>query len=490
MNAATLQYVRQHADDDPRQLALRGSKDPEVDIVMALQQIQGRQTARRKMPSWAALDDIVYPPHLNMEQCSSEQTARYKAAVARRLSAPQSGMGVVFFPQLGGQEGMGVVSSPQLGGQEGMGGVSSPQLGGQEGGFIDLTGGLGVDFCFMSRAFSRAVYVERNADLCALATDNFRTLGLQVETVCGDGISFFRSFTDPIDMVFIDPARRDDHGGRTYDIADCTPDVLSIKDELLAKARTVVLKLSPMLDWRKAVSDLGAERVSEVHIVAVGGECKELLIVMQRPPHRRPLRVVCVNDNSVWVARSVSQTARPASPASPPAAQTVHPDTPFATPKEHDSDAFCPKTDAILPQNGMRFGAKRDAFCPKTENECVGMTLLEPNAAAMKSGLFNLLADDFNLFQLAPNSHLFVSNNPIGRFPGRQFRIVGVTTMNKRELRRHLGDMKQANITVRNFPLTVAQLRQRLKLSEGGSNYLFATTLANGNHVLVICSKP
>ena len=123
------------------------------------------------------------------------------------------------------------------------------------------------------------------------------------------------------------------------------------------------------------------------------------------------------------------------------------------------------------------------------ENEGVGMYLLEPNAAAMKSGLFNLLADDFNILQLAPNSHLFLSEVEVRRFPGRQFSIVDVTTMNKRELRRHLGDMKQANITVRNFPLTVVQLRQRLKINEGGSTYIFATTLANGDHVLLIAQR-
>ena len=472
-------------------------------MVMALQQIQGRQTARYKLPSWAAHDDMVYPPHLNMEQCSSEQTARYKAAVARRLlgdcrqcapsplQSPPSSLQSAPSPlQSASSPSLQSPSSPL---QSALSQKGCPTVHPTENSphttLIDLTGGLGVDFSFMSRAFSRAIYVERNADLCALATANFRTLGLQTETVCSDGISYFRTFADPIGMVFIDPARRDGHGGRTYDMADCTPDVLSVKDELLEKARVVMLKLSPMLDWRKAVSDLGAERVSEVHIVAVGGECKELLVVMQRQPHRRPLRVVCVNDNSVWVARPGAQSALTELPSSCKSVPKPLSDRRSDASDNDGDDAFCRKMGCILPQNGTRFAAKWNAFCRKMENEGVGMYLLEPNAAAMKSGLFNLLADDFNILQLAPNSHLFLSEVEVRRFPGRQFSIVDVTTMNKRELRRHLGDMKQANITVRNFPLTVVQLRQRLKINEGGSTYIFATTLANGDHVLLIAQR-
>ena len=135
MNEATLQYVRQHADDDVRLLALRGSKDEQVDMHMALQQIQGRQTARMKLPSWARIDELVYPPHINMEQCSSEQTARYKASICRRV--------------------VGTVPDTSL---------------------VDLTGGLGVDCCFMSDAFSHTTYVERNTQLFDIASRNLRVL--------------------------------------------------------------------------------------------------------------------------------------------------------------------------------------------------------------------------------------------------------------------------------------------------------------------------
>ena len=384
MNQATKDFIRNHADDDVRQLALRGTKDSEVDLPFALDQILGRQTAKRKLPSWAAVEGIVYPPHLSMEQCSSEQTARYKADLAGS-----------------GQR------------------------------FVDLTGGFGVDFSLMARGFAEAVYVERQAPLCEIAANNFRLLGLhQATVVCGDGTDYLQTMP-PADLIYIDPARRDDHGGRTYSIADCTPNVLSIRDLLLEKANRVLIKLSPMLDWRKAVNDLGPQYVREVHIVSVANECKELLLLLSKG---EGFRLVCVNDDSVFVPHE------PHLPHEPHWSHSPH-------------------------------------------------YLYSPNASIMKAGCFAEVADRFSLHQLAQNSHLFVSNQLVEDFPGRVFHIDSVTTMNKHELRKHLQGLTQANIAVRNFPLSVAELRKRLKLSEGGSTYIFATTLADGRKVLLICSR-
>jgi len=254
---ATAVFIRKFADADVRQMALQGAKYPGVDLPFALDQIAGRQTARRKLPSWAAIEGIVYPPHLSMEQCSSEQTARYKAQI--------SGSGDTM---------------------------------------ADLTGGFGVDFSFMAQGFQRAVYVERQEHLCDIARENFRLLGLrQAEVVCGDSVDYLQAMS-PVDIIYLDPARRDSHGGRTYGISDCTPDVLSLRNLLTAKARRVLVKLSPMLDWRKAVGDIGEELVREVHIVSVANECKELLVVMEAEPTPDPSpregRLVCVNDDSCF----------------------------------------------------------------------------------------------------------------------------------------------------------------------------------------------
>lgn len=395
MNEATRQYVSQHADDDVRQLALRGCKDPQVDLIVALQQIQGRQTARRKLPSWARTADIVYPPHLSMEQCSSEQTARYKAALCHRVC------------QGGGE-------------------------------LVDLTGGFGVDLAFMSQAFSHATYVEQQAHLVEAARHNFGLLGIPATCIQGDAVSHLAGMPHAT-MIYLDPARRDGHGARTYGMADCTPDVLAMKQNLLLSADFVLLKLSPMLDWQKAVSDLGSAFTREIHIVSVANECKELLLLLSAEGSTPML--YCTNDDQTFSLSAAAATI--------PCVQ----------------------------------------YAPAQLPLLAGQYLYEPHAAIMKAGCFAELSHRYGVLPLACNSHLFVASQPVSAFPGRSFRIEGATTMNKRDLRQALAGLSHANITMRNFPLTVAQLRQRLKIAEGGDTYLFATTLSDDTHVILICRR-
>ena len=257
----TQEFIHKYREEDVRKLALQGTRFPQVDLSYALDQIAGWQTARKKIPSWAAIEGMFYPPRLSMEQCSSEQTARYKAALVQRL--------------LKGDKG---------------------------GNMADLTGGFGVDFSFLSPLFGEAVYVEQQDHLCKIAQENINRLGLgQSEVVHDDGVAYLQRMGQA-DLIYLDPARRDAHGARTYDITDCTPNLLEIKEELLQKARWVVVKLSPMLDWHKAVNDL--QKVTEVHVVSVGNECKELLLVMEgndhEHPDERPLTIFCVNDGQVF----------------------------------------------------------------------------------------------------------------------------------------------------------------------------------------------
>lgn len=394
MNLATLDYIHRHAADDVRQLALRGSNNPEVQLSYALEQIAGRQKAQSKLPSWAAIDGIVYPPHLSMEQCSSELTARYKASIA-----------------------------------------------GQGAQVVDLTAGFGVDMAFISQGFREAVHVERQQELCVVSSANYQLLGLQhIQVVCGDGVEYLHQMAHA-DLIFIDPARRDEHGSRTYGIANCTPNVLEIIDEMLEKADRVMLKLSPMLDWRKAVQDLG--KVSEVHIVSVDNECKELLIIVNSD--LQPIKVVCVNllsDGSKEVFEFTDRVLGFSNPSS----QTLH------------SSLFT-------------------------------NYLYVPNASIMKAGCFEQLQQRFGITQLDKNSHLFVSDTDISDFPGRQFIIERTSSMNKRELKAALEGITKANLAVRNFPMSVAELRKRLKLKEGGDVYIFATTVAGEGHQLLVCRK-
>ncbi|MBO5823793.1 MAG: SAM-dependent methyltransferase [Prevotella sp.] len=414
MNEQTQRFIRENANKDIRTLALSGSKYPDVDMPFALDQIAGRQTARKKIPRWAAIDDVVYPPHLSMEQCSSEQTALYKASM-----------------------------------------VEGETL-------VDLTGGFGVDFSFMSGGFKKSIYVERQRHLCEIADSNFRVLKLTgVDVICGDGVEYLETL-DHVSWIYLDPARRNEHGGKTYAISDCMPDVTEIKDLLLAKADKVMVKLSPMLDWRKAVADLG-NCVSEVHIVSVDNECKELLLIMQRDVAE--LKVVCVNNDEVFVFGSSDDTFR---------SEGVK--TLFSEVKE-------------VKEVKTLLSDANNSSTRQLVNLSTAPYLYEPNASIMKAGCFAELERAFGARQVERNSHLFVSEHFIEDFPGRKFRVEKVTTLNKKDIKNALDGIVKANITVRNFPMSVEQLRKRLKIKEGGSDYIFATTLMDKSHVLLLCSR-
>lgn len=421
MNQATQDFIRQHQDDDVRQLAFLGSKYPEVDMPFALDQIRGRKMARVKLPRWASLEGIIYPPHISMEQCSSEQTALYKAELAARLL------------------GLPVPSSENE----------------KESEFVDLTGGFGVDFSYIaSRLGVKSMYVERQAHLCEAAKENFGRLGLKNAIVKnGDGIKVLHSLKD-LKLIFIDPARRDDAGNKVVSLKDCTPDVTVLQEEMLSKADDVVIKLSPMLDWHRAVSELS--HVREVHVISVNNECKELLLVLSarnmgemeassadgaagEVKHAGNLRIYCINDAQSFVCDELDM--------------------------ESSSVKIAPST-----LEEMQY-------------------LYEPNASLMKAGCFGVLSGRYDARMLSKNSHLFVSREPIAVFPGRSFRIIAVSSFNKKELKRHLSGITKANIATRNFPLSVAELRKRLKLKDGGEIYIFATTLSDESHVLVITEK-
>ena len=427
MNEATRAFVREHRDEDVRQLALRGTKDPEVDLAFALQQIDGRKRAQEKLPSWAAVEGIVWPPHLSMEQCSSEQTARYKAEVA------------------------------------GSGGV-----------FVDLTAGFGVDAAFIAQGFQKAVAVELQAELCAISSENFKLLGLhQIEVVNGNGVDYLHRMA-PADLVFIDPARRDEHGGRTYGIADCTPNVLDFIDELLEKAQRVMIKLSPMLDWRKAVEDIGRQYVSAVHIVSVANECKELILEVKGwkgekvkksiGEEAKEMKVICVN--------LLSNGGREEFDLTIPNRRLLHEDAIAYSGGESLRGIRPPRPDGHPSYSGGERGY-----------------LFEPNASVMKAGSFEEIVARFPVTPLHQNSHLFVSDKEVPDFPGRGFVIERITSMNKRELKESLAGITQANIAVRNFPMSAEELRRRLKLRDGGDIYIFATTVENTGHRLLICRK-
>ena len=425
ISEATRLFIHEHRTEDVRQLALQASRSADINLSFALDQIAGWQTARTKLPSWAATDRIIYPPHLSMEQCSSELTARYKEKViAANLPLHRETVLSCNHPHV----------------------------------FVDLTGGFGVDFSFMSRSFDQRIYVEREEHLCEIAHHNFSCLNLDA-TIKNDESTAFLHAISQAECIFLDPARRNEHGGRTYGIADCTPNVLEMWEELLSKAELVLLKLSPMLDWRKVVKDLreadkrGTQSwYLEIHIVSVDNECKELLVVCKEGVKevKEEVKLVCINLFSKGGEERFEVIPHPSALIPHPSALSLQP----------------------------------------SQGRLEGFSYLyEPNASVMKAGCFDELAKRFGVHPLAQNSHLFVANHSCADFPGRHFEIVRCSSMNKKELGRSLTDITYANITVRNFPMTVAALRKRLKLKDGGDIYIFATTLAQGEHVLIIAKK-
>ena len=426
----TSEFILQHRLSNPRDLALQARRYPDVDMPYALNQIQGWQTARQKLPSWAACDGVVYPPHLNMEQCSSEPTARYKQQVVRRWLA-----------RLGAGQGGAATS------------------------MADLTGGFGVDFSFTSRCFASATYVERNAALCDVVRGNLPCLGIaNAQVMCAEAEDCLATMPQQT-MLFLDPARRNEHGAKTVLIADCTPDVCHLLPLLMSKAHFVMLKLSPMLDWHKAIVDLQGT-VREVHIVSVGGECKELLLVL------------AALDGAASSANTGSDGVE-------------------AGVRVCCVDIMA-KADAEGEYKRSEFsytigGAADNTPTPETQNSKLktqnSKFLLEPNASIMKAGCFAELGKAYGIRAISSNSHLFLSADRVEGFPGREFVVEAVTTLNKRQLKETLGSLQQANISVRNFPMSVAELRKRLKLRDGGDTYIFATTTREGERVLIVGHK-
>ena len=513
----TAEFIQEYREKDTRQLALRSARFPDVDMPYALDQIKGWQTARRKLPTWAACDGIVYPPHLSMEQCSSEPTAQYKLNLAMEWSCRiessefrvESSEEGVESSERRVESSEREVESSELRVENSEGEVNNfssgqpatlnsqlstlnPQpatlnsqlstLNCHASSMTDLTGGFGVDFSFTSCAFASATYVERNAQLCHMVEHNLPLLGIDnAKVVCADAVDYL-STLDMQTMIFLDPARRDQHGAKTVMLADCTPDVVQLLPQLLKKSRFTMLKLSPMLDWHKAVEDLQGT-VREVHIVSVGGECKELLLVLSEEIESE-LKVFCADleaGGSGEAGLSGGSSGSSSSSCSSFSSEPSFPRTPSSP-----SASSTPSLSASL------FVYAPGSSCPapnsklKTQNS---KFLHEPNASIMKAGCFDELAAAYGVSPVSRNSHLFLSAEPVDGFPGRSFSIERVTTLNKRELRQALAGIEKANIATRNFPLSVAELRKRLKLKDGGDVYIFATTTAEDEHLLLISHK-
>ena len=398
-NILTEQFIHDHLTADVRTLALSAHPDG-VDMQYALTQISGWQAARQKVPLWAATEGIVYPKHLSLEQCTSQHIAQYKAGQVETLLGKGFRM-------------------------------------------ADITGGMGVDCYFISRHAVKVYYNEMSADLCDCARANFKALGRpEIEINCGNAEDFISHLgPDSLDLIYLDPARRGDAGRKLISISDCQPDTVTLQDDLLRIAPAVMVKLSPMLDVSRALTEL--RHVSHVFIIGLEGECKEITLLMQRGFDAEPT-ITAMDIKADGTAESAVSSA-----------------------KSIDAALPLPIADAAWLQPGTYIS--------------------EPSAPYMKSALFRTIAAKTATALLHPDTHLFWSKDKPESFPGRTFQIEGIIPFDKRSLAPLI--KSQANLSVRNFPESAPQLQRRLKLRDGGPRYLIATTLSDSKRVLLDLTK-
>lgn len=444
----TWDFIRKHAQDDVRKLALKRPTNPNVDLKEALVQIEGYQTARKKLPLWAENPQLVYPPRISMEQCSSETTALYKQQVVRRL----------------------------------LQGLSGPLS------MADMTGGFGIDFSYLAPLFDRAYYIEQQEILCRIAQHNLKMLGLeQAEVLHGDGVERMPEQA-PLTLVFIDPARRDQQGKKTVALSDCTPDLSAIQERIRSCSRFCMAKLSPMLDIHQALQEL--KGVSEVHVVSVDNECKELLLILASGETENTTGIVTAGKRQETDGNLASETDKAEEVAANKLenASTSSISEQSNVKKSAETRIFCVNLQKGEQQT-FEYTAQEEASAEAVYTDQPGAYLYEPNTSLLKAGAYKCLCARFGVRKLHPNSHLYTSDTLCADFPGRRFRVTGSRTFSKQDLKQIARDIPQANITIRNFPSTVQELRKKLKIKEGGDRYLFATTLKNEQHIILECLK-
>ncbi|WP_421977727.1 THUMP-like domain-containing protein [Roseivirga seohaensis] len=379
-------FIRDHENDDPATLMLRAKQYADFPLKEVVEQIQSRKKAKAKLPTWYAATDLIYPPPLSLEQSSSALTAEYKASLFS-----------------GGK-------------------------------FVDLTGGMGIDFSFLSKSFKNGFYVERQTNLVEIARHNMKCLGLtSAEFHPTEAEDFLNKTSEKFDLIFLDPARRGNHDQKVFRIEDCEPNVLSLLPLMKAKGRSILVKTSPLLDIKGAIKDLGG--ATEVQVVAINNEVKELLFIIDDKASENPIiKAIDLTNGEVAFEFNYEEE------------QSVH-----------------------------------------LAHRSIDSYLYEPNVAILKAGAFKSIAARLGLTKLHVNSHLYTSKTLVANFPGRSFKVIAEISLSKKELRKAIPNMK-ANITVRNYPMTVEQMRKKTGLKDGGDFYIFATTDQDGKKV-VLCEK-
>ena len=383
-------FLAENGQRSPEEVALMAAKRPDLPMAFIAQQVKGRAKCARKLPSWAANEDVAFPKSLALEQCSSEAAARYKAGLV----------------------GTGKAAA-------------------------DLTGGFGVDGRFLADQFDRFWHFERDEELAAVVRHNYEVLGLaqKVQVRPQDGVAGLRALPERLDLIYLDPARRDERSYRVSALEDCEPNAVAVWEELLWRAERVMLKASPGLDVSLALSQLSS--VAEVHVLSLGNECKELLFLAQRDFRGEP-RIHCVN------IASENRLER----------------FEFSLPEEAALEAV--------------------VGIPSTY-------LYEPNASILKAGAFKSVANRYGVRALNPRTRLYCSAaERVAGFPGRVFAIEGKGALNAKVARRLFPDQR-ANVISRNSGMPAEELKRKLKLKDGGERFAIGAAVSGIGRQLFAC---
>ena len=423
INEPTQQYIAEHSEDDVSHLALHPSKDPHVDMAVALQQIAGRQKAKEKLPEWYATEGILYPKKVSMEQCSSSQTAEYKASLVKGDS------------------------------------------------FADFSGGFGVDTAAFAKKFTKGYYVEPQEELCEIFQHNCKVLDISNVEIINGTLEDNLAAVTQVDMIYLDPSRRDTHGRRVVSLTDCTPNLLEWKTALLERCNILMVKMSPMIDIFQTLRDL--PETYAVHVVAVEGECKEVVFLLKTENET----VNGTRRDAPWHVSTTGMNEHKISTTG-----TIERDIPRTNPTIIAIDINKTTTRVETTLQTERTTPPRIA----TE---LGTYLYEPNTAVMKAGIFNALSQQFQISKLAKNTNLFTADELHEDFPGRVFRIEAVHEFHPRKTAKALSHLASASIAVRNFPLSAEELRKTLKIKDGNACYLFGCTLWDGKKIILQTQK-
>ena len=387
-----IDFIQKNLSEDVNKLLLSANKFKGLDIKKLASQILARQKAAKKLPQWCGIPELLFPPPLSVEQASSEATAIYKSSLMRGES------------------------------------------------LVDITGGTGIDIFYMSRNFGNALYLEMNPDVWESAIYNFEKLKADhITAINTDSLDYLEKNQIKADWLYTDPARRGAQQEKVVRLSACTPDIVQNLELLYRTSENIMIKTSPLLDIDLAVKELGG--VTEVYIVGLGNECKELLFILNQKTNSI--------DNYVRKARLLDSNGSVINGLSATILEEQISDVEYSSPLAY---------------------------------------LYEPHAAILKGGFLRKTASHFQLKKIAANSHLYTSENLITGFPGRTFKVLTVYKPDPKLIQEYIeGD--KANVTIRNFPGTVQEFRKKMRLKEGGDFYLFATTLSDQKRVVIITEK-